>query len=64
MKFLWQRQVPVGRYSRLSMRLSFTNWTFGIWWGDMGYARQKKRCYGIDLGPFELTLETRQHVQH
>lgn len=29
---------------------SWTNWTFGFWSGRIG----KWRCYGVDLGPFEV----------
>jgi hypothetical protein len=33
------------------IRWTWTNWTFGIWWGLIS----RKKHLGIDCGPFEVT---------
>lgn len=33
-------------------RFSWTNWTFGLWWGKFG--RTGRFLFGLDLGPWEL----------
>lgn len=38
---------------RFTHRLSWSNWTFGVWWGGKPMFRWK--TIGVDLGPLELT---------
>lgn len=33
------------------IKLTWTNWTFGAWWGKIG----KRYMIGIDIGPLEIT---------
>lgn len=40
--------VPTWRWQ---VTVTWTNWTFGAWWGKVG----KKYMLGIDLGPLEIT---------
>lgn len=44
----WKWQVTV----------SWTNWTFGAWWGKIG----RKYMIGIDIGPLEI-VRTRSFVR-
>lgn len=39
--------VPTWKWQ---VRLSWTNWTFGVYWGKIG----RKYMIGIDLGPLEI----------
>lgn len=35
--------------------LTWTNWTFGIWWAQI----HRDRAFGIDLGPLEMSWSKR-----
>lgn len=51
MKKTW---IRVRRHVKVVVYLSWTNWTFGIWWG-----RPRKRAawqWGVDLGPLEFVI--------
>lgn len=39
--------VPTWRWQ---VTLSWTNWTFGVYWGKIG----RKYMIGVDLGPLEI----------
>lgn len=40
------------------VRITWTNWTFGAWWGKIG----RKYMIGIDVGPLEI-VRTRSFVR-
>lgn len=39
-------------------RFSWSNWTFGVWWGPVGWYD----WLGIDLGPLELSWRRERRV--
>lgn len=40
--------VPTWRWT---VKVTWTNWTFGAWWGKVG----RRYMIGIDVGPLEVT---------
>lgn len=44
-------------WTERTITVTWTNWTFGAWAGDIG----TERAWGVDLGPLEITWK-RHHL--
>jgi hypothetical protein len=45
---------------KMRIRFTWTNWTFGIWWGRFSKSKRQPNHFGLDLGPLELIWDWRQ----